>query len=221
MTFKAVIFDLDGTLLNTLEDIADAVNQALKDLGCPTHDIEIYKIIIGGGVENLAWRVLPEDRRDEQTQRDCLEGVRKYYKKFGLRNTKPYEGIKDLLNELAKKGLKLAVLSNKPHENTSVQVTHYLGDHLFDEVHGAKPDVPTKPDPTSALMIAKSLGADPSECIFVGDSDIDMQTANNAGMYAVGVLWGFRSHEELRAHGAKKLIENPIQLIELLGNIKN
>jgi phosphoglycolate phosphatase len=221
MIFKAVIFDLDGTLLNTIDDIADAVNQALSDLGCPTHDVEIYRIIVGAGVENLVWRILPEGRRDEQTQKRCLEGVREYYKKFGLRKTRPYDGIKDLLDKLANRGVKLAVLSNKPHENTVIQVAHYLGDHVFDEVHGAKPNVPNKPDPTSALGIAKRFKVDPAECIFVGDSDIDMQTAKNAGMYPVGVLWGFRSHEELLAHGAKRLIENPLQLTDLFGIFKN
>ncbi len=215
MAFKAVIFDLDGTLLNTIEDIADAVNAVLAKEGCPPHSIEQYKIIVGTGVEHMMEQALPHDRRDQETIVRCAAGIRRQYEVYGHIKTKPYDGVPELLDELARRGIKLGVHTNKPHENALHQLNHYFPKVRFERAEGAKADVPTKPDPAVTLDIARSMGVAPAECIFIGDSDIDMQTAVNAGMYGVGATWGFRSHEELEAHGAQVLLERPIDMLTL------
>lgn len=216
MVTKAVIFDLDGTLLNTLEDIADAINEVLSGLGFPTHDIETYKTFVGEGVENLMLRVLPEGHRDEKMILRCVKLIRGQYEIHAFTKTKIYDGIPDLLDDLTRRGITLAVLSNKPHENAAPQVEYYLGAGRFEVVQGALPDVPNKPDPTGALSIAERMGVEPQECIFIGDSDIDMITAVNAGMYPVGATWGFRSAEELEANGAKVLLKKPVDLLAIV-----
>lgn len=214
--YKAVIFDLDGTLLDTIDDIADAVNAALRVEGFPPHDVETYKVMIGAGIENLIWQALPEGCRDEVSIQRCLVGIREQYRKHGLIKTRVFEGIPELLDELVARDIKLAVLSNKPHESTTLQVTHYLSRWSFEAVEGAKPEDPVKPDPATALRIARGMGVEPGECIFMGDSDVDMRTAKNAGMHPVGAVWGFRSTEELKQNGAEALIEEPLELMDVL-----
>jgi len=216
MKFKAVIFDLDGTLLDTIDDISDAVNGALVQLDCPKHAVDEYKIMVGEGLTSLIVEALPEDRRDQKTIDEALRLTREGYGKAFGRKTKPYDGITELLTEVAKRGVKMAILSNKPDKYTKRDADEYLSGIKFVYVAGAKDDVPKKSDPAAALEIVNKLGVNASECLFVGDSDIDMKTAVNAGMYPVGVLWGFRGAGELKTSGAKKLIGKPKDLLPLL-----
>ncbi len=216
MKFRAVIFDLDGTLLDTLDDIADAVNAVLEGMGFPIHDVQTYRMLIGAGVEDLMARALPQGHRDEETIHRCIALVRDLYVTGGLTKTRPYEGIVELLDELAGRGIKMSVLSNKPHETAVRQIEHYFPRHSFEWIQGASSEAPNKPDPLTAIRIAERMGVRPEECIFLGDLDIDMQTAVNAGMYPVGALWGFRSADELVDSGAMMLIETPLDLLALL-----
>jgi phosphoglycolate phosphatase len=214
-SFDAVIFDLDGTLLDTIEDIADAVNDVLRARGFPAHDLETYKIIVGSGVEDMMGQALPEGHRDVGTIQATADELREQYRRHGLNKTHPYKGVKELLTELGRRGVKMSVLTNKPHDNAAQQIAYYLGNNHFVCIEGAKPHAPHKPDPTVALVIANRMGVAPARCAFLGDSDIDMRTAVNAGMYALGALWGFRTAEELVANGASDLLAKPLDLLTL------
>ncbi len=216
MSYTAVLFDLDGTLLYTLKDIADSVNQALGYLGFPPHQLNAYKYFVGDGREALAMRALPEHHRDKATVSKLASYIGDEYSKRWANNTLPYEGIEDLLDALTMKHIKLAILSNKPHDITQVMVSKLLGKWQFQAVVGAQSSLPKKPDPSAALQIAQRLKTLPPEFLYLGDSDIDMKTAIAAGMYAVGVLWGYRTAEELLSKGAKKLIQHPVDLLKLL-----
>ncbi|MCD4824445.1 MAG: HAD family hydrolase [Phycisphaerae bacterium] len=216
MDFKAVLFDLDGTLLDTLDDLADAVNAALAGQGLPTHPVEAYKIFVGNGAVTLVTRTLPEDQRTEENIAACYKEFQAEYQKRWDAKTQPYEGIADMLTALTARGLKLTVLSNKPHDFTQLCVKRYFGDTPFEIVQGVADDCLPKPDPAGAKAVAAKLDISPEEFLYVGDTNTDMQTANAAGMYAVGVTWGFRSAEELTEHGAKTLIDHPSELQKLL-----
>ena len=214
--YEAVIFDLDGTLLNTLEDLLDAVNHGLTTLGFPLHGAAEFKYFVGEGREVMAALSLPETQRDQATVSRLSEYIDEYYAQHWTEHTRPYPGIPELLNALTVRGIPMAVLSNKPHNFTEMNISTLLAQWRFEVVIGAMPSVPKKPDCTAALKISRQLGIDPSSFIYLGDSDIDMKTAVNAGMYPVGVLWGFRTSQELLAGGAKKLIDRPSGLLELL-----
>ncbi len=216
MRFKAVMFDLDGTLLNTLEDIADSMNTVLQKEGFKTHAFEAYKYFVGDGVEKMVSRALPEDQGQETLIRRCAQQYRDEYNKRWANKTKPYDGISDLLTALEKNGLKLAILSNKPDKSTKEVVSHFFPKQKFDIVQGARTDVPKKPDPTAALNIATRLSVLPEYFLYLGDTDTDMKTAVAAGMYPVGVSWGFRTPEELRENGAKLIINKPAELLNHL-----
>jgi phosphoglycolate phosphatase len=216
MICRAVLFDLDGTLLDTLQDLADSSNLVLRQLGFPEHPIASYKRFVGDGIAELARRVLPEGNRDEATLAHCLSAIRSEYNRRWADQTRPYEGIPDLLDALTARCLPLAILSNKPHEMTAVVVERFLSRWRFAVVLGAKTSVPMKPDPTAALDIAQRLVVQPGQILFLGDTGTDMRTARAAGMVAVGVLWGFRTADELRENGATRLLENPLELLELL-----
>jgi len=217
MEFKAVIFDLDGTLLNSLEDIADSANSVLSNHDLPTHKADDYKIFVGSGISELMTRALPEKERDPDTVDDYVKEYREEYARNWNARTKPYAGIAAMLDELVSRKIKLAVLSNKLHAFTKQCVNELLPRWKFNIVMGLQNDIPPKPDPTSALQIAKQLNIDPPHILYVGDSDIDMKTAVAACMHPVGVLWGFRTKEELQKNGAKTLIERPQELLELMG----
>ena len=215
--FQAVMMDLDGTLLNTLDDLADSMNSTLADLGFPVHELEKYRHFVGEGMESLVRRSLPDSvRTDSNLVSRCFEMMRRTYERNCNAKTHPYPGIPGLLDALTTRGLKMAVLSNKPHDFTQKAVAGFLSAWRFEAVMGERPSIPRKPDPYSALEIAKRLGVDPGCFLYLGDTAIDMKTANAAGMYAVGALWGFRGPEELIAGGAKKLIAKPADLLELL-----
>jgi len=216
MRHKAVLFDLDGTLLDALKDIADSVNLALDRLGFPQHELEAYKYFVGDGREALAIRVLPEDHRDAITFGRLVAYINEEYSKRWSNNTRPYQGIPEMLQALTDLGIKMTILSNKPQGSTEEMVYRLLPQWHFEPVVGALPSVPKKPDPTAAMRIAEQLEIPPTEFLYLGDSDVDMKTATVADMYPVGALWGFRTADELLASGAKELIQNPVDLIRFL-----
>jgi len=211
------MMDLDGTLLDTLQDLADSMNSTLADFGFPVHELEKFRYFVGEGMENLVKRSLPDSvRTDPDLVSRCFEMMRRTYERNWNAKTRPYPGIPELLDALTARGLKMAVLSNKPHDVVQKVVSGLLPGWRFDAVMGERPPVPRKPDPTSALEIAKRLGVDPGACLYLGDTAVDMKTADAAGMYAVGALWGFRGAEELIAGGARKLVSKPLELLEML-----
>lgn len=214
--FRAVAFDLDGTLLDTIGDLADAANAALGALGFPGHDERVYMRLVGDGIDTLVRRALPEEHRDAKTVNRGVEELRRRYALDRLVKTQPYPGVPELLDRLAADGCRMAIVSNKPDTSTREIVADKLASWRFDRVVGARPGVPLKPDPTSVLEVAAGLGIEPREFVCLGDSGIDMDTARAAGMHPVGALWGFRGREELLAHGASVLLEQPCDLIALL-----
>lgn len=216
MTYRAVIFDLDGTLLDTLEDIADSANTVLRRYGYSEHERDAYRYFIGEGMENLIRRVVPDPDPPPELVAQCLSAMRTAYSNRWNNHSRPYAGIAELLSALTARGIKRAVLSNKPDDFTKMMVAVLFPACSFDEIVGSTPSAPIKPDPTSALAIAARLGIHPSEFLFLGDSGVDMETAKAAGMCPVGVLWGFRPARELSAGGAKALISNPLELLDFL-----
>jgi phosphoglycolate phosphatase len=211
---RALIFDLDGTLLDTLDDIAFSMNAALKGFGAPQQPVHEYKRLVGQGLDILAWRVLPEDRRDDATVKQCVAAMRAIYAGRWAHSTRPYPGIGGMLENLKRRAIPMAVFSNKAHDFTVRIVSHFFGPDMFKAILGGG-KFPFKPDPAGALFLAGELKVSPENILYVGDSDIDMHTATNAGMYPVGVTWGFRSRQELLDNGAKVLIDNPSVLIDL------
>lgn len=212
MPCKAILFDLDGTLLDTLEDIADATNRALVDNGFPSHPLDAYRYFVGDGIVNLMTRALPEGARDEGTLAACLEALREAYHANWNVKTKPYDGIPEMLDEVTGRGLKMAVLSNKPQEFTKLCVDEQLSQWRFDPVFGMRDGIPRKPDPAGAMEIVRLLGVEPAECLYLGDTAIDMKTAVAAGMFPVGACWGFRPAAELLKNGARVLVEDPLEI---------
>ncbi len=215
--YKAVLFDLDGTLLDTLKDLALSMNRVLERNGMPTHPEDSYRYFVGDGASTLVRRAVPEGVRNDAKLLESLhKDFLKDYAQNWDKNTKLYEGIDKLLDYLVEKGLRLSVLSNKPHDFTKLCVERYLGNWPFDLVFGDRPGVPRKPDPTGALEIAKILGFPPDAFLYLGDTSIDMLTASSAGMFPVGVLWGFRDRKELEEAGAKAIISKPQGLRSLV-----
>lgn len=216
MNHDAIVFDLDGTLLDSLRDIAEAGNRVLAQFGFPSHPVDRYRTMVGDGVEVLARRILPETSRDPATIAAVGSAYRADYAKNWEVHSAPYEGVTDLLATLAERKIRTAVLSNKPHNFTLRCVRRFLAGHTFAIVLGAGSAFAHKPDPAGALHIAKELGIAPARCLYVGDTDTDMKTATAAGMFAVGALWGFRSREELVASGATVLAEKPGDVVGFL-----
>ncbi|HEU4790289.1 MAG TPA: HAD family hydrolase [Flavobacterium sp.] len=215
MKFKGVIFDLDGTLVNSLEDIADAMNTVLQNLNYPTHNYEAYQYFIGSGLRNLVSKALPATHNNEKHIDHCYQLMIEEYRDNCTRKTKPYDGIIELLDHLISNNIKLSVFSNKSDELTK-KITTALFPNYFDPIVGLSVEALKKPNPSEAIAISKSLGLKTEEIIFVGDSGIDMQTATNANMLAVGVSWGYRPIEELIANGAKHILSKPLDLIQIL-----
>jgi phosphoglycolate phosphatase len=205
---RAVLFDLDGTLLDTLEDIAVSMNTALERNGFPPHKIEQYKVFVGGGMVDLARKALPAGCSEEIVQKMENE-MRAEYSRRWAHATRLYPGISDMLDVLGSAGIRCSILSNKPDDFTAMIVRKFLGSWNFEIVRGAMESVPKKPDPAAALMIARSMGIDPAQFVYLGDSGTDVTTAKSAGMYPVGALWGFRGAKELTEAGALTLIERP------------
>jgi phosphoglycolate phosphatase len=216
MTYRAVLFDLDGTLLDTLRDLADSANYVLAGSGFPQHEVEAYRYFVGSGMRVLASRALPEDLRDRQTVDKIASEIEDVYSRRWAEHTLPYPGIPELLDALTTLGIRMAILSNKPQRPAELMVSRLLPRWHFDIVEGERPGIPLKPDPSAALQIARRMKMNPGEFLYLGDSATDMRTAVAANMYPVGALWGFRTAEELLAGGAKTLIQCPADLLPLL-----
>jgi len=215
MNNKAIIFDLDGTLIDSLEDIAVCMNQVLEELNLPIHKLEDYKYFVGGGIS-----ILVENALDKNTTAKVKEDVTNRFKVIYDQKlhakTLPYEGIYELLDELEKLDFKIGILSNKPHEFTIEYARNLFSKYNFQEVHGQKENVEKKPHPIAAIQIAQSFGVPCEEVYFVGDTMVDMQTAKNAKMKAIGVLWGFRDEEELLTNGADFLVKHPLDILKII-----
>jgi len=216
MVYRAIIFDLDGTLLDTLEDLADATNIVLKRFGFPTHPVNAYRQFVGSGARELIRRALPAENRDEPTITKCHQAFLETYSCNWDTKTRPYPGIPELLDQLAKKKIKTAILSNKPHEMAVKTVRTLLKAWHFEIILGQRKGFPRKPDPMGALEIARQLEIPVSEFLFVGDSGVDMETAVHAGMFAVGVSWGFRTENELLQAGAKMIVTAPYAILAFM-----
>lgn len=216
MKFKAVLFDLDGTLLDSIEDLTDSMNVVLDGFGFPGHDVEACKQFVGDGVEMFARRALPKNHRDKATVAQCVTEMRAEYRKRWSLKTRPYDGIPELLDELTIQNLKLAVLSNKPEESTKEMVAKLLSKWRFHPVAGARPSVPKKPDPSLAMEISQQLHIPADKFLYLGDTGTDMKTASGAGMFPVGALWGFRTAKELKDTGAKALAAHPSEVLQFL-----
>ena len=211
---KLVIFDLDGTLLDTIADLAESANHALKQLGYPTRDVEKIRTFVGNGVNKLLFRALPDEEKTEENMMRMRTHFVPYYDAHNADLSAPYPGIVDLLEELQAKGLMIAVASNKYQEATVKLVKHYFPMIDFVEVLGQREGINVKPDPTIVFDILKKAGVSKEETLYVGDSGVDMQTAINAGVDAIGVTWGFRPRTELEDFHPMGLID---QAEELLG----
>jgi phosphoglycolate phosphatase len=213
---QAILFDLDGTLIDSLEDLADAVNAMLSEHGFPTQPLALFPQYIGDGVGKLVERALPEGARTPENIQMCMADYQRHYEATWDQKTKPYPGMVETVQTLRARGIKTAVLSNKPDRFTQMCCERFFPAGCFDKVLGARDHVPRKPDPMAALEIADALGVPASASAYVGDSGLDMEMARNAGMLPVGALWGFRGEQELRAHGAMKLVARAEELLGLV-----
>ena len=216
MRFKGVCFDLDGTLLDTLDDLAYCTNKILSERGYPIHHVDAFRYFVGDGAKMLMTRVLPEEARNETLIEECRKDFETIYRECWNRHTVPYQGIPELLNALTKRKLKLAVLSNKPHEFTVLTTDHLLQNWNFDVILGQSESVPKKPDPAGMLEICQQLRVLSEDFLYLGDTATDMKTAVAAGCYPVGVLWGFRTEKELKDNGAQAIIKKPLDALDLL-----
>lgn len=213
-TMKAVIFDLDGTLVDTLEDLADTMNYCLQALHFPMHNTEDYKMMVGTGSRELCRKALPSEH-SELTDKLLDMNLARYADHY-LDKTKPYSGIVELLEELKLRALHLAVLSNKPDDFVKLISRQLFGPDCFEIVMGQRDGLPCKPDPAGVLEILEQMQVAPDKALYLGDSGSDMTTAIAAGTGAVGVSWGFRDRSELLAAGANYIIDKPNELLELL-----
>lgn len=215
MKYKGIIFDLDGTLVNSLEDISDAMNTVLTSLNYPTHTYDAYQYFIGSGLRNLVSKALPASNNTEIDIENCFNCMIAEYREICTLKTKPYEGIVALLDDLVSRDIKLAVFSNKADELTKKIASEIFPDY-FNTAVGLSTEALKKPNPFEAIEISKNWNLKAEEIIFIGDSDIDMLTATNANMFPLGVAWGYRTEEELIASGARVVINTPADLIDIL-----
>ncbi len=213
---RAVVFDLDGTLLNTLEDIADSMNSVLAGRGFPDHPVEAYKMFVGDGARMLVTRALPREQSTGDLIDECELEFKAVYGRNWKIKTRPYPGIEDLLLQLGRDRVPLGILSNKPHEYAVECVQELLPSGVFAAILGQQDGLPPKPDPAGARLICTRLGVDLEQVLYVGDTGVDMQTGRRSGMVPIGVLWGFREARELQEHGARALVEQPDEILALL-----
>lgn len=213
---KLVIFDLDGTLLNTIADLATATNQALKHYGYPVHDVDAYRFFVGNGINKLFERALPEGERTEENILKIRSRFVPYYDVYNADLSRPYPGIPELLHALQQKGIMIAVASNKYQAATRKLIAHYFPEIHFVEVLGQREGIPAKPDPGIVHDILAKAGVKQEDVLYVGDSNVDMQTAHNAGVTAVGVAWGFRPRTELEALQPAYILEKAEELLQYL-----
>jgi phosphoglycolate phosphatase len=216
MKYKLVIFDLDGTLLNTIDDIADSMNKSLTQNGFKTYGIDEYKYFVGQGVKFLVESVLAMQPHTKEEWQKVHDDYMYYYGMWQKNKTKPYAGIIDLLNGLTEKGVRIAVLSNKPNHDTQKVISEYFPGISFSAVYGARPDRGLKPSPDGVNDILTELEIDKTETLYVGDTKVDMATAINSELTSVGVLWGFRTREELVKAQAQYIISRPDEILSLV-----
>ncbi len=215
-TFRLAVFDLDGTLLDSLADLAHSANQMLGEEGFPVHPVDAYRRFVGDGARVLVERILPaEARRDEVIHR-CLRRYGAIYAERWDERSRPYEGIPGLLQALERRGIALAVLSNKPEAATVRCVERFFRGCTWARVIGQREGLPKKPAPDGLFEILRDVGVTPGETVYLGDTDTDMKTAVAAGVYPVGVLWGFRDRAELEAHGAQAILPRPEGLLPII-----
>lgn len=212
-----VIFDLDGTLLNTIDDLANATNHALQAHGYPQHGMWVYPTMVGNGVGKLIERALPEDARSEANIKAVLNSFKNYYSEHCCELTKPYPGIPELLEELTALGVNLAVTSNKYQEAVTNIISHYFPNDNFKAILGNEDGIPRKPDPSIVFKALSMCPTPKSDVLYVGDSGVDMETARRACVESVGVSWGFRTIHELKEAYADHIISTPSQILDLLG----
>lgn len=211
---KLAVFDLDGTLINSMADIADATNHAMRTLGFPTYPLEAFNMMIGDGLKNLIERALPNDKQEYYEQ--ALSLYKDYYNKHYTVKTYVYDGIRELLDTLSENGVTLAVASNKTHEFTESIVKYYFGDNLFSVVYGKSDGRPVKPDPAILFAVMDKLGAKPQETFMIGDTSMDINTGKNAETKTIGCLWGFRTLQELSDAKADFIAQNPSDILEFI-----
>lgn len=216
---RLVLFDLDGTLVNSLFDLADSCNYALRQLGFPTHKTEKYKYFVGDGIPKLIERALPKESYTAEIHKKCLNIFMERYKAHYVDKTLVYEGINELISELKSRGIKLGVVSNKAHEMALIVVNKLFGENVFDAVYGKVEGFPTKPDSALTLKVINELGCTREETVFIGDSGMDSKTAVNAGCTGIGVLWGFRDKSELIENGADYTVKKPNEILKILEEI--
>lgn len=216
MPFRAAIFDMDGTLMDSLVDIANAINRVLAAEGFQTLPVETYRGFIGDGAKNLITRSLPEHARDDKTVMMCLKAFQSdyYHGKWNI-ETRVYPGIPEMLLRLRELGIRLAVLSNKPQFIVTAAVEQIVNSVEFDAAYGHSSDIPLKPDPAGAIRIAEDLKVDPGEIVYAGDTSVDMKTAVSAGMFPVGVSWGYQPEYLLRQNGARVVAGTPQKVRDL------
>ena len=215
---KGIIFDLDGTLLDTINDLGDSVNEALQDLNHPTHEIEAYKLKVGHGFRSLMVNSLPEGADDSEVDK-CLASFLKHYDRLYMHKTAPYKGIEELLLNLEKRGIKLAVNSNKREDYTRNLIAHAFKDIEFVDVVGQRENQAKKPDPWGANYIIGKMGLTKDEVVYIGDSNTDIKTAINAGLSSIGVDWGFRGHKELEEAGADYIAYQAKDILDIIEKI--
>lgn len=213
--YKNVIFDLDGTLLDTLQDLASACNHTLEALGLPTHPVDAYRKMVGSGIPKLIERMLPPEEREGMNFTLARSMFESYYAQHMRDLTQPYPGIKELLAKLSAAGVVMGVASNKKDDFTKEMVKDYFP-KTFRAVVGLRDDMMPKPDPAVVHWLLKEMAAAPDATLYVGDSDVDMHTAIHAQLHPCGVLWGFRDRDELFVGGARYLVESPAQLERLI-----
>ena len=213
--YKGIIFDLDGTLINSIEDIVDSMNEVLNEYGMATFTLEEYKTKIGSGIRNLVKRSLPENTKEEEID-EAVKLYEKFYEKNYLNKTKAYEGIDELLEKLVEMDIKLGINSNKKDNYTKELAKKIFKNIPFIKVFGEREGIPIKPDTTTMLEIVEAMELQPEEVLYIGDSDVDMITGKNANMDTVGVELGFRSKEELISSGATYIISTPKDLLDII-----
>ncbi len=216
MKYQAVIFDLDGTLLDTLDDLAASANRVLEANGYPSHPSDAYRWFIGDGSALLIERALPAEKRSPDIIATCLQSLLDDYNRNWHCATRPYDGIPELLDELQRRGRQMAVVTNKPHRFTGLMIDHYFQAIPFRSVLGQQDGIPKKPDPLQALAAARAMTVSPAQCLFLGDSAVDMETAKRAGMLPLGADWGFRPSRELIDAGAAQVLKHPLELLRLI-----
>lgn len=216
MTIKLIIFDLDGTLVDSIEGLATAMNKVLESRGYPQHRVEDYKRFVGNGIKKIVMRGLPLESRDQETVNLCYDKMLTAYAEHYAVGMSIYKDIDIVLNELTSKGITLAINTNKNQEMADKVVDGFLKQWNFVKVIGATENYEIKPSPIGAIHIAETVGVQPSECIYIGDSEVDLITARNAGMQSILVTWGFRTEEQLKTHKPEVLVQSPMDILRYL-----